>query len=487
MTTCFEFLRCFFHRERAKYRSPLILPYILQALLHSGEAYSEQIRILAIGESFAIDAHQLGFSRELHISNGDVLRLKSLQSGAVLTAKKLGSTTVRWGSGATDTSLRVWILPKAQSRGARLFTENLKLWPSLRLEVEALPQLVVVGELHALDIWRELSDLARTFGFQWFMRAHIRAEIRNEVEVALRRSLASRGWSGLSFDLQPDGWTALLSPGQARKTLAQERNVLGQHGVELRVSSGVVGLEPMVRTQIRVTELRRSTMRRMGLRPPQALAFDLLPTLSPTAGSGGQLQAQIEFFEDQGEAKMLAAPTLLCRSGGKAQFFAGGEIPLRLVSERSAQVEWKRYGIGLEIHPTADAEGRLKIKLGTEISELDTSVSTDGLPGLTSHRMNTEFNLQRAGTLVLSGLFRRDHGDSEHGWPGLKNLPVLGSLFSSRDFTSRESELVIFVSPEVITVDSSSNTSIQNQAPLLSPPHQRRRAAAQTRFLKVNP
>ncbi|HRK07130.1 MAG TPA: hypothetical protein PLZ57_05125 [Pseudobdellovibrionaceae bacterium] len=460
---------------------------LAHAQLAAEASNSTDPRILAIGESLHIEASQLGASREIHISHGEVVRAKSLQDGIVLTGKKLGSAILRFG--ANQKPWRIWILPKAQARGAKKLVEQLKLWPNLHLETDALPQLIVGGELQDIGIWRELTLLARRMDYQWLMRAQISAEIRNEVESELRRDLAARGWSGLSFDLRSGGWTALLSPEQFKKTRAQERQILGHLGVELRVSSGVVGLEPMIRTQIRVTELRKSSMRRMGIRPPKALSFDLLPTLAPSTGPSGQLQAQIEFFEDQGEAKMLAAPTLLCRSGGRAQFFAGGEIPLRLVSERSAQVEWKRYGIGLEIQPVADAQGRLKIKLGTEISELDTSVSTDGLPGLTSHRVNTEFNLQRAGTLVLSGLFRRDRGNSRHGWPGLQSLPILGSLFSSRDFTQRESELVIFVSPEVITEDSASSPasgdSPNPEAPLLKMPRDRAKLATQHSRLRV--
>ncbi len=466
-------------------------PALANAMAHANSirvvSGSTETRILSIGESLFIEASQLGINREIHISNGDVLKAKSLQDGIVVTGKKLGSAILRFGT--NQTAWRIWILPKAQSRGAQRLVEQLKLWPNLHLATEALPQLIVSGELQDVGIWRELTQLAHRMDYQWLMQAQIAEDIRSGVESELRRQLAARGWSGLSFDLRSGGWTALLSPDQFRKTRAQERQVLGHLGVELRVSSGVVGLEPMIRTQIRVTELRKSSMRRMGIRPPKALSFDLLPSLAPSSGPSGQLQAQIEFFEDQGEAKMLAAPTLLCRSGGRAQFFAGGEIPLRLISERSAQVEWKRYGIGLEIQPVADAQGRLKVKLGTEISELDSSVSTDGLPGLTSHRVNTEFNLQRAGTLVLSGLFRRDQGNSRHGWPGLQSLPILGSLFSSRDFSQRESELVIFVSPEVISEDAASAPSSvgapASEAPLLKMPRDRVNFAARNSRLKV--
>lgn len=488
MMTCLRIQRSLpYGRRNIVQFNSLWLTFIFGALFFSTAAEASNIRILSIGESMMVESSTLGLTNEVHISNGDILRVRSLQSGVVMTAKKLGSTTVRWGNGTSNSSMQIWVLPKSQTIGARTLTKHLLSRPSLKLEYDALPQLVVVGELDKLETWQELSDLARTFEFQWLMRARIQPHLRSDVESALRRQLAARGWSGLSFDLQMDGWTALLAPEQARKTLAKERQLLGQHGVELRVSSGVVGIEPMIRTQIRVTELRRSTMRRMGIRPPQAMAIDLLPTISPTSGFAGQLQAQIEFFEDQGHAKMLAAPTLLCRSGGKANFFAGGEIPLRLVSERSAQVEWKRYGIGLEIHPIADAEGRLRIRLGTEISELDASVRTDGLPGLTTHRMNTEFNLQKAGTLVLSGLFRRDQGESRHGWPGLLDIPILGALFSSREFSRRESELVIFVSPEVINVDAPSDQPNQKQFPLLKRPEQRQSASVRYHFQTVNP
>jgi pilus assembly protein CpaC len=95
----------------------------------------------------------------------------------------------------------------------------------------------------------------------------------------------------------------------------------------------------------------------------------------------------------------------------------------------------------------------MSIEIETEVSALDTAHSYEGVPSIVTNRMQTHFDLTKSRTIALSGLIKSDVGKSSSGLPGLSSLPILGPLFSSKDFRDDRSELMIFVTPEVMKPD----------------------------------
>ena len=164
------------------------------------------------------------------------------------------------------------------------------------------------------------------------------------------------------------------------------------------------------------------------------------------------MQKSLENFLEasDGAGKVLASPNLLCRSGKEAEFFAGGEFPIKVKSFGSQDVIWKRYGVILKVKPRADAQGQMSIAIQTEVSTLDQSVAVDGVPGILANRIESHFDLRRPRTIALSGLFKHETGNSTSGLPGLARIPILGKLFGSEDWMDHKTELVIFVTPEVL-------------------------------------
>ncbi|MBK8201855.1 MAG: hypothetical protein IPK68_05905 [Bdellovibrionales bacterium] len=120
---------------------------------------------------------------------------------------------------------------------------------------------------------------------------------------------------------------------------------------------------------------------------------------------------------------------------------------------------WKKYGISVQVTPFADQRGHLKIELAAEISNPDSSFSSDGLPAFKTHRIRSQFNLLEAQTITISGLLREEQSHSRSSLPGLGNIPVLGPLFSSRTFLENRTELVILVTPNLIEAFSESAQS----------------------------
>jgi pilus assembly protein CpaC len=166
------------------------------------------------------------------------------------------------------------------------------------------------------------------------------------------------------------------------------------------------------------------------------------------------LAAQLNLLEQQGSAVMLAEPHLSTRSGFKASFLAGGELPYSVANVNGVSVMFKPYGIKLEIEPRVGNGGVIRAVIDTEVSSIDPSVTTPTGPGLLSRRARTEFNVIEGETIVLSGLLQRGVSTDVEKVPLLGDIPVIGALFRSKRFQNKETELVIFVTPRIVDSNS---------------------------------
>jgi pilus assembly protein CpaC len=180
------------------------------------------------------------------------------------------------------------------------------------------------------------------------------------------------------------------------------------------------------------------------------LGIPLTSSLNVLSALNMGLNAQLNLMEQNGTATILAQPTLSTRSGAKATFLAGGEFPYSVSNINGTTIVFKPYGIRLDIEPRVDHNGVIRAKIMSEVSDIDTSISTIGGPALRTRKTETEFNVMVGGTIVLSGLLRRDTSTSLDKVPFLGDIPVLGALFRSKRFQNNETELVVFVTPVAV-------------------------------------
>ncbi|HAF54736.1 MAG TPA: type II and III secretion system protein [Thauera sp.] len=162
------------------------------------------------------------------------------------------------------------------------------------------------------------------------------------------------------------------------------------------------------------------------------------------------LNAQLRLMEQNGSASILAQPVLSTRNGAEASFLAGGEFPYSVSNINGTTIQFKPYGIRLEITPRVDDNGVIRARIMSEVSDLDLSVMGDAGPALRTRKTETEFNVMQGGTIVLSGLLTRDVNAAIDKVPFLGDIPVLGALFRSRRFQNNETELVVFVTPHAV-------------------------------------
>lgn len=176
----------------------------------------------------------------------------------------------------------------------------------------------------------------------------------------------------------------------------------------------------------------------------------LSSSLNVLSAINAGLNAQLRLMEQNGSASILAQPVLSARNGAEASFLAGGEFPYSVSNINGTTIQFKPYGIRLEITPTVDHNGVIRARIMSEVSDLDLSVMGSSGPALRTRKTETEFNVLQGGTIVLSGLLSRDINASIDKVPFLGDIPVLGALFRSRRFQNNETELVVFVTPHAV-------------------------------------
>jgi pilus assembly protein CpaC len=172
------------------------------------------------------------------------------------------------------------------------------------------------------------------------------------------------------------------------------------------------------------------------------------------------VQATVEALEETHMLKTLAEPTLTAVSGETADFLAGGEFPVPVTGDNGQiDIQFKQFGVNLAFTPVVLAAGRISLKMRTEVSDLSatgavsvplTSTSTVTIPAISVRRAETTVELPSGGAFAVAGLIQDSMRRAVSGYPWLQNIPVLGALFSSKDFQNQQTELMIIVTPYLV-------------------------------------
>jgi pilus assembly protein CpaC len=186
-------------------------------------------------------------------------------------------------------------------------------------------------------------------------------------------------------------------------------------------------------------------------------------TVQNTAGSTGvnSAKSMLQAFERVGLVRTLAEPSLTAVSGEAGHFLVGGEFPVPTGSDTSGKVtiEFKPYGVGLGYTPVVMSGGRISLKISTEVSELSSlgaftlaasSSTTLTVPGLAVRRAETTVELPSGGSFMIAGLLQQTTKQTIDSIPGMTSMPILGTLFRSRDFLNGQTELVVIVTPYIV-------------------------------------
>jgi pilus assembly protein CpaC len=251
------------------------------------------------------------------------------------------------------------------------------------------------------------------------------------------------------------------------------------------VNSITVRGRDQVMLKVTVAEVARSIIKQLGIDLSGSLNYGtavvnfnnsnpFTATGQPLVGSnaiatsfGGapSVSATLRAMESAGVTRTLAEPNLTAISGESATFIAGGEFPIPTgvtcqttaagsVGQCAPSIAFKKFGISLNFTPIVLTGGRISLRVMTEVSEVsnDNSITVTGItvPSVKTRRAETTLEIPSGGSMAMAGLIQDQTKQAINGLPGLSQLPVLGTLFRSRDFQDNKTELMVIVTPYIV-------------------------------------
>ncbi|QQC64936.1 type II and III secretion system protein family protein [Paraburkholderia ginsengisoli] len=284
------------------------------------------------------------------------------------------------------------------------------------------------------------------------------------------------------------GSTALVSGSSAtmeahQRAVVAAEGALGKDGAVFDTST--VASRAVVQVDVRVVEFSRSVLKEVGFnffKQNNGFTFgsfapSALTSVSATAGQAPQLTsttpisaafnlifnsatrglfANLSLLESNNLARVLAEPTLVALSGQSASFLAGGEVPIPVPQALgTTSIEYKSYGVGLTLTPTVLSPQRIALKVAPEASQLDftnaVTISGVSVPAFITRRADTTVELGDGESFVIGGLIDRETASNVAKVPLLGDLPVIGTFFKQLNYQQNEKELVIIVTPHLVS------------------------------------
>jgi pilus assembly protein CpaC len=313
----------------------------------------------------------------------------------------------------------------------------------------------------------------------------------NGARAALKQTLPN---SDIQIEGLGDG--VILTGTAANPIEAQQAADLAARlagGADKVVNSIAVRGRDQVMLKVTVAEVARNIIKQLGIdltgslnygtavvnfnnaNPFTAFGHSLVTGNAAQAAFGGSsalpsVQATLRAMESAGVVRTLAEPNLTAISGESATFIAGGEFPVPAgyscdptTHVCTTQISFKKFGISLNFTPVVLTEGRISLRVMTEVSELSndnaitlsqsvtaSTVNSLTIPSIKTRRAETTLEIPSGGAMAMAGLIQEQTKQAINGLPGLAQLPVLGSLFRSRDYVNSQTELMVLVTPYVV-------------------------------------
>ena len=310
----------------------------------------------------------------------------------------------------------------------------------------------------------------------------------NDIRVALRQILPGVQIEGVGEGVVLTG--SVSSPVEAQQAGDIAARLVGNP--DKVVNSIVVRSRDQVMLKVHVAEVRRDIVKQMGIDLSASMNYGTAvvnfnnanpftangaPLVSGNAFSASSIlkglptvTATIRAMENAGVVHTLAEPNLTAISGEAATFIAGGEFPIPggyscdpTTHVCTTQITYKKFGISLNFTPVVLSEGRISLRVMTEVSELSndnaitvsqalTANTTNSIviPSIRTRRAETTLEIPSGGSMAMAGLIQQQTKQAINGLPGLDQVPVLGQLFRSQDYVNNETELMVLVTPYVV-------------------------------------
>lgn len=430
------------------------------------------------------------------VGNGKLLSTSVLDNGKLLVlAEKEGDTLMQiWLENGQMIEHKFFITPADSSRTTSEASLALSNLPGVKTR-QVGPNILVEGRVNT-----QTAELVEKVAAKYPDIINLTTKTSGDEAIEILRMMPGLKVKKVGKHLVVSGNVDADTKAALEKVQASYPDILNLTIEKLLIE------DPMIFMNVKITEFGNNALKNLGIdwsttfAGPQAAyardwEYEGHPSVSawnnqngkpPLVGSPGQYRREVDgsmkifnnvrdpvgFFGiatmitsainlavTNGDALMLASPTLSAKSGGKAEFLAGGQIPIAVPQgDGKMSTEFKDYGITLNIEPKASRNGSITSKVTAEVSTLDKSVTnSQGIPGFLTRKAQTEVSMRDGQTLVISGLVNRQLSNDVRKVAGLGDIPIIGALFKSTNFANKKSDLVIFITPHIAGANSEIN------------------------------
>ncbi|MEH2608841.1 type II and III secretion system protein family protein [Bradyrhizobium sp. AZCC 1693] len=308
----------------------------------------------------------------------------------------------------------------------------------------------------------------------------------NGVRAALKQTLPGIQIEGVGDSVVLTG--SVSSPVEAQQAGEIAARLVG--GAEKVVNSVVVRGRDQVMLKVTVAEVRRDIVKQLGVDLSASMNYGTAAVVfnnsnpftansAPLVSGNGlaaaalnkaglpSVTATLRAMESAGVVRTLAEPNLTAISGESATFISGGEFPIPtgvtcqtsttgVIGQCVQTVSFKKFGISLNFTPVVLTEGRISLRVMTEVSEVSTENALQGgaggttIPSIKTRRAETTLEIPSGGSVAMAGLIQEQTKQAINGLPGADQIPILGGLFRSQDYVNHQTELMVIVTPYVV-------------------------------------
>ncbi len=391
--------------------------------------------LVEIGEDHLI--HKV--SSKIWIENAKIFSAKQVGSAILLKALQVGHSKIK----IDQNFVHFYAVPAS-------FKESYKTWQKL---VQKIPYLKVSfcqntvclkGKILNFNDYQKIIDLMDLHKSFIYLDLKMSPKTETQVLTYINDYLRGQEIKPTKIMFKSSPWKMISATKNDPQKVAQ---TLLKMGLFTEENIHRLILEDNIKIEVQFIEIKKSLIRNLGIKWPEQYAAGIA---GQAVDNSENLILQLNAAESSGDSKILANPTLICRSGKEAEFLAGGEIPIKIMNYKLKDIVWKKYGIQLKFKPLIDPLGQMSIEIMAEISTPDFSNSIDGIPTLYTNKVSSHFDLIQSKTIFLSGLIQNDLQKTRTGLPYLSQIPVLGLLFSSQSYLDSQTELVIMVKPSLM-------------------------------------
>ena len=309
----------------------------------------------------------------------------------------------------------------------------------------------------------------------------------NGVRAALKQMLPAAG-----IQIDGVGESVMLTGSVSTPIEAQQAGDVAARlvgGADKVVNSIVVRGRDQVMLKVSVAEVQRDIIKQLGIDLSASMNYGTavvnFNNVNPFTANNGPLvpgnglqasalskglpsvTATLRAMESAGVVHTLAEPNLTAISGESATFISGGEFPIPTgvtcqtttagaIGQCVQTVSFKKFGISLNFTPVVLTEGRISLRVMTEVSEVSQENALQGgaggttIPSIKTRRAETTLEIPSGGSIAMAGLIQEQTKQAVNGLPGVDQIPIFGQLFRSQDFINNQTELMVIVTPYVV-------------------------------------